>query len=900
MCKQATQSTPMQGTGMDTRGSAKGALSPPSSPQPNVRFMLNVNEMEKASKTKELGVLDRSNLSQEDLEEFEQRAKGWEYMVNFEHMDDAIGRYSHNKDNRIEMSGGGVTGTYTFSSKEAADNLIAILNTAKAKQPPFSHVDMMGCAGGKFYIAKDAEEAVKLERSPWQTEENFLKMYAMASLYGHKTWLVEQRQEIFRYFLDLDFNQPGILLPEKIEAVVFVVLKSLNKFYADSPENLLRCICSSTVCKIERCKACVCECKGVEKDCEECKGVGNTGKRIPAPGTSLGTAPPCIACGGEFPVRKKTGIHLLFPGVFVTAKQALDMRETVIAECTRVWGFRSSPFNSWPDVVDGSVYNKAGLRMICARKGEPCKECKSRKADEKCPACKNSRRIDQGRPYFPLACFSGRGLRDQAMEKTYENDFVKLVQDTSIRYFGDTPTAGYALYEGAPKSSTALKIKPMPAAGLTRVGGQKRVLSETTGTLLSQQLALDAPEVRAIQSFFSEESVKNKHCSAHYGELVVSQVKYKKKDECFKVDVSGKNSRYCLNKGDNHGGNRVYFLFRAATTDHPMGVVQKCYCEKEEARKYGPCVSYTSSPMTIPHKIASILFPSSGGGGSGASMAEESSVLTRMDFRGMSIKARSQNQLLLTAGNIMCKELFNTVWTNSPRFCSMFGSSMLETSALPKALTVYRPFKMDSIGPDDSKALKWINIQGFIGTSTSTSKETRSRKNSVMDEEDIEDKGKTAKPKTSKKGMDSIEKRLNLIITNILGVALHHEERKIIQTLEKETLVDLARGVPDQPDFNILECLDLFIVEAQRIKVLHANLSGSQEAAAFDVKQRKKESKSIMMKLQKSLLKLLNYRHDEPMENSHRHSGYGWSTEIVDKKFRENVRKLMISLHEKL
>jgi len=322
-----------------------------------------------------------------------------------------------------------------------------------------------------------------------------------------------------------------------------------------------------------------------------------------------------------------------------------------------------------------------------------------------------------------------------------------------------------------------------------------------------------------------------------------------------------------------------------------MGVVQKCYCEKEDARKYGPCATYTSSPMTLPHKIASVLFPSSSEGGS---MAEDSSVLTRMDFRGMSIKARSQNQLLLTAGNIMCKELFNTVWTNSPRFCSMFGSSMLETSALPKTLTVYKPFKMDSIGPDDSKALKWINIQGFSGT-------LKGRRESAV-EEDFEEQSKQRIAKPVKKGMESIEKRLNTIVTNILGVALHHEEDKIVTILEKETLVDLARGVPDQPDFNILECLDLFIVEVQRIRVLHADISGSQEATgvSFNEKKRNKMSKSFMQKLQKNLLSLLTYRHDEPMENSYRHGGCGWSTEIVEKKFREKVKELLVTLHEKL
>jgi hypothetical protein len=843
------------------------------------------NAAKAAKQVTELGTLSLSNIADEELALYESRARGWEYMVNFDKMEEAIGKYSSNLTKKLKLFGGGLEGLYTLTSKEVADNISSILFASKTNKPPFSHVDLMGTSGGKFYIAKDAHEVLALneasgtaQRSAWHTETNFLNLYALYCLYGHKNWLVEQKSDIFRYFIDLDFKQPGILLPEKIEAIVFIVVRAVSKFFPDSIDDLLKCICSSTVCKVDRCKACLCECEG-QKDCENCKGVGNTGKK---------GVLDCPGCGGEFPVTKKTGVHLHFPNIFVSASQALDMRETVIAECTRVWGFRSSPLNAWSEVIDEVVYKQSGLRMMCAHKGEPCKQCKSHKSGEICPGCKNTRRIDQGRPYFPVLCTNGKGLRDKLLEDEYQNNFSKLIADTSIRFYGDEVTPGYSLYEGAPTSATSFKMKPMTGI---KLAGKKRVISETTGSLLSQQLALDAPEVRAIQSFFSEESVKNKHCSAHYGELVVSQVKYKKKDESFKVDVSGKNSRYCMNKGDNHGGNRVYFLFRAATTERTMGVVQKCYCEKEDARKYGPCATYTSSPMTLPHKIASVLFPSSSEGGS---MAEDSSVLTRMDFRGMSIKARSQNQLLLTAGNIMCKELFNTVWTNSPRFCSMFGSSMLETSALPKTLTVYKPFKMDSIGPDDSKALKWINIQGFSGT-------LKGRRESAV-EEDFEEQSKQRIAKPVKKGMESIEKRLNTIVTNILGVALHHEEDKIVTILEKETLVDLARGVPDQPDFNILECLDLFIIEVQRIRVLHADISGSQEGTgvSFNEKKRNKMSKSFMQKLQKNLLSLLTYRHDEPMENSYRHGGCGWSTEIVEKKFREKVKELLVTLHEKL
>jgi hypothetical protein len=820
---------------------------------PNVRFLLNVTEMEKATKTKELGVLDRSNLSEEDFDEFEQRAKGWDYMVNFDHMDDAIGRYSKNKDARVDMSGGGMSGTYTFTSKEAADNLLSILNAAKASKPPFSHVDLMGSSGGKFYIAKDSEEAVKLDRSPWQTEENFLKMYALASLYGHKTWLVEQKLDIFRYFLDLDFKQPGILLPSKIEAVVFIVIRALSKFFPDASSDLLNCICSSTVCKVDRCKACLCECQG-QKDCDVCKGVGNTGKK----GTQA-----CPGCGGEFPVTKKTGIHLHFPNIYITAEKALDMRETVIAECTRVWGFRASPLNSWGEVIDESVYKKSGLRMMCANKGEPCKQCKAQQPGEVCPACKNSRRLDQGRPYFPLACFNGRGLRDIEKEHHYESHFIELIQDTSIRYFGEE-TPGFTLYEGAPTASTSLKVKPTLA--VSKLAGKKRVISDT-GNLLSHQLALDAPEVKVIQSFFSEQSVKEKHCSPVYQEVVVSQVKYKKKDSCYKVDVTGRNSRYCMNKGDHHGGNRVYFLFQASTKDHSQGVVQKCYCEKDEMRKYCACPQYTSSPMTMSHKISSVLFSSQ------EPQSEEASVLTRMDFRGMSREARSQNQLLLNAGNFLCKDLYNTLWTNSQRFCSMFGSSMLETS-LPKKLSVYRPFQMDSVGPDDERTLVDLGFQP------------------EQQVEEIVQK----KPKEKRK-METIEKRLNSIVTNILGVALHHDETKILECLHEGKLSDLARGVPDAPDFQLENCLSMFIKETQRLKGLHANVTG-QTHKQLDSGARKQLVQDLCESMKNTLFTLLVYRHDTPMENSHRHTGFGWSLEVVDKQFREKTREIIKQIHD--
>lgn len=204
---------------------------------------------------------------------------------------------------------------------------------------------------------------------------------------------------------------------------------------------------------------------------------------------------------------------------------------------------------------------------------------------------------------------------------------------------------------------------------------------------------------------------------------------------------------------------------------------------------------------------------------------------------------------------------------------------MLETSLPKKSTTVYRPFKMDSIGPDDERALKWISLlAGFpIGFPI---------------EEEEQEQLSPLKP-APKITMQSIETRMNSIVDNILGVSLHHDELTVLKTLEEGKLTDLAKGVPEKPDFDILACISVFIKESQRIKHLHANVSGSQTEKCLDKEERHKISKKIMKSMQKKLIKLLTYRHDTPMENSRRHQGFGWSTEVVDKKFRDKVRQLI-------
>lgn len=717
--------------------------------QRTVRFNFGVQKLKDyRAQGKELGFLEASDFGEGELTKFEERAQGWPYMMDMDDPKASIGRYASYKDRKIQLPDGKWR---SFTSQDAHDNLLAILASAcsKTQTGGFTHQDLMGKGGGKFIIACDEEEGEKLERAPYHFEQMFLTMYAISIRYGHSAWLIEKHTPMENpedgnkivYFMDLDIKQPEIVPPKYIEGLVFVITTQLKRFYVGADENLFESICATATVKLERCKACQCTSCNAKHNCDVCNNLGNTGLN------KNGHA--CSSCGGKYPVKKKTGIHLHFPRIVMSTLQALDIRQTLIAECTKLWGVRVEPFNSWEEVIDESIYKHSGLRMIGANKGDKC-ACKT-KVDDKCTECGNRRRIDSGRPYFPLACFGGDGLRNQDIERVYQADFCKLIKDCSIRAYGKPVTEGYKLYSGAPTHSTSF----------TKFKGKKRPREEGSAQILEKNcLAPDSPEVIAIQSFFTQRSVTNQFCPEKYGDLVVAQVKILKGQ--FKVDVSGANARYCMNKGDVHNGNRVFFEFRACTKGS-YGVVQRCYCEKPDIRKYGSCKDYESGPMPLPETISQILFPGHAKPGS-SKASEYGSVLSRLDPRTLNPSTRSQSQILLNAGNMLARELFGDQiqWTTSQRFLTMYGNSMLQAPGPRNNTTaaVYKPIRLDSLGPLNDKVM--ISL-GFIETHHA---ETEYKK--IKATPTIQD----------------LQRALGKTIKNILSVALHADEVEVLDILQ--------------------------------------------------------------------------------------------------------------------
>ena len=621
-------------------------------------------------------------------------------------------------------------------------------NTGKEQ----THIDM---SGGKFHIPFVSHDP----KLPLDTEDTFLKLYARAYLEGHKMWFIEQRTPVFRLFMDLDFKQPEALSAFKIEAIALVVSRSIRKFWpASAPDSSFRVVCCTTAYKEEFCSGCACSCLRdslPDASCDECRGTGCTGKN------RAGKA--CDKCNGLNPVKKKTGVHLIWPELFVTTDMCLDMRETVIADLISTFGQRSSPFNSWRDVVDAAVYQKSGLRMLGSRKTDKCKGCNGkRKADgEDCTKCGRMGRVDVGRPYAPLFVTNGSMRRDLAKEKEYEANYLTLLLDCKIRSDRKDPTPEWAVPEGAPTFCTSEDKKGSSAAA-----GHRKTPTRHT------RVQVDSPEAEALQEWF-------RTCpQPAFRELIVTSVlKTSKATNSFIVNVTGHNCTFCQNVGRCHRSNRIFFV---AGTD---GIKQRCHDSADTAdadMKYGLCRDYASAAMPLTPRLADLLFPRV------AEHEGDSVVSDPHVLRG----GRSSEVKLLTllkVGNKLCRDLFNMDWSTSTRFASSFGDRLLQVQTQhirreresARSTTLFRTFHPEALGSkSESEVMRSLGFETADTGELPTAPAKRARVEGPPTEADT--------LRESKSQIGDLKDELAQVLNNIVSVCLNADkEEEIVQTLRE-------------------------------------------------------------------------------------------------------------------
>ena len=448
-----------------------------------------------------------------------------------------------------------------------------------------------------------------------EDEDEFLEIYAALISSGCKCFFVERPTEVYRYFCDFDFKQLSQIPDMTLEAAAIVVQRVICRFYPSlvDDEAALRAIVCTT-----------------------------DAKRVEA--------------SGKTPVLVKTGMHILWPGLYVSLGMSNDIRESILVEMQIVFGSRAEPSNSWEDVVDASVYpnlNKkgSGLRMLGSCKSIVCKACKGGKNKDKtaaiCDRCEGIGKLDEGRPYFPLMVLTTSGKRDIYSEIEYLENMHKLILDTKIRTpSGTEPTAGYTHPDGAPRflENDRGRVKHQGGTDVIQHGGKIRGL---IGSLpQGQKVLLDSSDC----VFDHIQKLIQSHACGMYSEVLVNQLTTNAKRSKYTVHITGRNSHYCQNKGAEHNSNRVFFEFDST------GFVQKCYSDSKEIRIHGPCSSFTSRSDKIPQEISYILFPDSKNTNLAAQAACRSDTLDESEPNFLSKKMRP----LLLAGDFLSNFLFGT------------------------------------------------------------------------------------------------------------------------------------------------------------------------------------------------------------------------------------------------
>jgi hypothetical protein len=235
---------------------------------------------------------------------------------------------------------------------------------------------------------------------PVEFNDEFLFHYAISMQQGHQFSLVERRTPWFRYHIDLDFGQKEQVTLEMLRSYVFTIQDTLRRFFPLADNIFFDCLVSSAEIK-----------ELIDK--------------TSAPG-HLASSAPLI----------KSGFHLIWPHIWVTQQQALEIRAALLFLVTKQFGERKPPTqNLWQDVIDESIYIANGLRMIGATKWARCKcrqnAVKNQKAPkvipsqvpptssgspnhgeavtEICEHCQNQGYIYEGRPYWLVAAWDYQG-----------------------------------------------------------------------------------------------------------------------------------------------------------------------------------------------------------------------------------------------------------------------------------------------------------------------------------------------------------------------------------------------------------------------------------------------------------------------------------------------------------
>ncbi|MFM2394769.1 MAG: Dishui lake phycodnavirus 1 [Bacteroidota bacterium] len=358
--------------------------------------------------------------------------------------------------------------------------------------------------GGKVYL-------------PHNKEKQFIKLYAQELnkckndiLKGltSNMFYIEVRKDIFRFMIDLDISDTTYWSDENIISLCKFINTIVNEFY----ENV------TVIC----CKA---------------------------------------------HAKKKndlihTGIHMMYPNVFVDSKRAKLIRDAILMKLNddKIKLDFPRPTKSWSDIIDNRIYESIGFRMVGSDKVLD---------DKKTP---------ENRLYWPFVVINHRQELSSEYLNILLNNYERLILETSTRCIPDG-------------------IQPMEPKRVSWFSSN--VLSSSSSSISTSSASFGTQEHYFINDFIKSKIPGYSTYSDVVSEIALSEHGNILVKSCVK---------YCMNIGKEHNSCGVYFFI------HKTGyLVQKCHCSCDNltGRKHGLCKDYTSEKFILPTELNFLLFGSS-------------------------------------------------------------------------------------------------------------------------------------------------------------------------------------------------------------------------------------------------------------------------------------------------
>ena len=438
---------------------------------------------------------------------------------------------------------------------------------------PFTHLII---GGGKF-------------RLPPEQEDEFLRRYALDLRRGHHHYFVEQRTEVFRMLADVDADDDHEWQHDEVVSFAQAWQHVVALLFPLLSGHQRRVVILTTVNKRDKSGA------------------------------------------------LKTGVHLVWPELWVTAADAYTLSDVVVQHLERERP-RPPPRKPWREVIDDCVYKGNGLRMAGAFKHARCKACGGRGMAHgasahgvACPRCLGRKNLEErDRFYWPSCVLDGDGQPWPAAQlDAWAQDLPVLIADTSIR---DTTRA-----------RTALALAPLPPwyseAGSSEAGSGGAGSGALARFLVPRASGVAAAVSRGPAGGQSsgQGSPRQVPLGSARFQIVSNEIqrlppyrlcRIMKIFECETRDGSGPllviqtNSRYCLNKGGEHASEHVYFWM------FPDQIRQRCHCKCVVKRNSGvECAQFKSAPWPLSPAVSQAVFGSAPGSaptGSGSSLKKRS------------------------------------------------------------------------------------------------------------------------------------------------------------------------------------------------------------------------------------------------------------------------------------